>query len=90
MRTSHRLLLRLYHDQQFDFKDVTVSYINRGAPQDRSEVAGPQIENLDRDYMEITSDRGPTAIPYHRITRILYRGIVIWDRESGEQNLQHL
>lgn len=90
MRTSHRLLLRLYHDQQFDFKDVTVRYINRGAPNDRSEVAGSQIENLDRDYMEIASVRGLTAIPYHRITRILYRGIVIWDRESGEQNLQHL
>lgn len=85
MRTSHRILLRLYHDDRFDFRDVEIDYIDRGAPRDRSTVSGEKIATLDRDYFEIESPYGPTPIPYHRITEIRYRGVTAWDRILGDQ-----
>jgi uncharacterized protein (UPF0248 family) len=87
MRTSHRLLLRLYHDARYSFGEVNVEYVDRGAPGDRSNITGRQISQLDRDYMVIESPLGQSCIPYHRIIRIRYQGIVLWDRETGEHQL---
>jgi len=81
MRTSHALLLRYYHDPQFDFSKIKVEYIDRGAPGDRSSVDGEDISNLDRDYFEVLSDWGTKPIPYHRILRISYMGLPVWERE---------
>jgi len=82
MRTSHRLLLRLYHDPQFDFSRVVVEYVDRGAPNDRSTATGDRILRLDADYMEVEGGTGAHAacIPYHRIVRILYEGRTMWER----------
>ena len=83
MRTSRRLLLRFYHDPGYDFSRVSVEYINRGAPADRSAVPGERIFALDAQYLEV--DAGPpriSYIPYHRILRILYDGEVAWERGS--------
>jgi uncharacterized protein (UPF0248 family) len=87
VRTSHKILLRLFHDPACDFGHVSVTYINRGAPNDRSVVEGPDIVLLDRDYLEAVSGEGIRPVPYHRITEIRYRGRVIWDREGGERPL---
>jgi uncharacterized protein (UPF0248 family) len=87
LRTSHKLLLRLFHDPAYSFAEVEVRYTNRGAPGDESGVSGGDIANLDRDYIEIATPFAPggtTAIPYHRIQKILYEGQVVWDRVSGE------
>jgi uncharacterized protein (UPF0248 family) len=78
MRTSHALLLRFYHDPQFRFTDVTVCYVDRGAPSDRTCVTGDRIQHLDSYYMEISSPHGLTAIPYHRIRMIRYQDRILW------------
>lgn len=83
MRTSHRILLRLLHDPGYDFSLVSVWYVNRGAPGDQSMVTSEQIHSLERDYLEISTEREPAQIPYHRIIRILYADVVVWDREHG-------
>ena len=83
MRTSRRLLLRFYHDPGYDFSRVSVEYINRGAPADRSAVPGERILALDAQYLEVDAGlRRITYIPYHRILRILYDGEVAWERGS--------
>ncbi|MDG6257130.1 MAG: DUF504 domain-containing protein [Methanomicrobiaceae archaeon] len=87
MRTSHRLLLRLYHDARYSFEAVCVEYVDRGAAGDRSSARGRDIAELDRDYMVIESPQGRSYIPYHRITSIRYRGILLWDRATGEHQL---
>jgi uncharacterized protein (UPF0248 family) len=79
MRTSHALLLRLYHDPRYRFAEVTVCYVDRGAPGDRTCIRGERIAHLDSYYMEISSPHGPTAIPYHRIRKILYRDQILWE-----------
>jgi uncharacterized protein (UPF0248 family) len=79
MRRSHELLLRLFHDPQFRIDDATICYVDRGAPEDRTCVRGDQIARLDSYYMEISSPHGLTAIPYHRIRKILYRDQILWE-----------
>lgn len=80
MRTSHSLLLKYFHDPRYSFDRVEVWYIDRGAQNDRSSVTGGQIVKLDAYYFERESPFGTTAIPYHRITRILYDGEPVWIR----------
>jgi uncharacterized protein (UPF0248 family) len=79
MRTSHALLLRLFHDPNFDFKRVRVEYLNRGAPSNRSVIIGEDILQLEPGWMEIASHMGTVCIPYHRIRRILYEGETMWE-----------
>ncbi len=78
MRTSHSILLRLYHDPQYEFGKVSVEYVDRGAPGDRSAATGECIKNLDQGGMEIESDMKTKFIPYHRIRRISYGGKTMW------------
>jgi uncharacterized protein len=80
MRTSHTLLLKYFHDSRYSFDRVEVCYIDRGAPNDRSCVTGDRIVKLDSYYFEREFPYGTTAIPYHRITRILYDGEPVWTR----------
>lgn len=81
MRTSHAILLRLRHDPQYDFSRAGVEYVNRGAPGDRSTVEGDRILKLEQGGMEIESDHGTTFIPYHRIRRISYCGVALWEHD---------
>lgn len=80
MRTSHRLLLRLYHDPGCDFARVSLTYVNRGAPGGVSSVEGGAIRKLDAYYFEVDSGERITCIPYHRLTEIRYAGRVVWSR----------
>ena len=91
MRTSHRLLLRLYHDPGYDFSRVEVEYVDRGARGDRSRVQGERVVALDAQYLEVDSGTHVACIPYHRIRRILYDGKTLWPQpaegmERGEDN----
>jgi uncharacterized protein (UPF0248 family) len=83
MRTSHALLLRLFHDPHFDFKRVSVEYLNRGAPSNRSVIIGEDILQLEQGWMEVASQTGTVCIPYHRIRRILYEGETMWELGAG-------
>jgi len=87
MRKSREILLRLYHDPEYRFADVEICYVNRGAPGDMSCIGGDRILRLDPFYIEIESQQGTTAIPYHRLIRIRYQGQTAWERarprESG-------
>ncbi|HUU76074.1 MAG TPA: DUF504 domain-containing protein [Methanoregulaceae archaeon] len=80
MRKSRELLLRFFHDPKFRFDDVEVCYVNRGVPGDISCISGDRITSLDSFYMEIESEWGKTPIPYHRLRKILYKGIPVWEK----------
>lgn len=88
MRKSHEILLRCYHDPAFAFGDVTVCYIDRGAPGNESCARGERIHALDSQYMEIGEGPESSPVPYHRITRILYRGRVLWERGMKKAKAQ--
>ncbi len=63
-----------------ELSEALVTFVHRGAPGDIRTIDGRTIMKLDRSFME-TAD---ATIPYHRITRIEYRGQVLYDsREYG-------
>ena len=80
MLTSHELLLKFWHDPRYVISEVSVEYVDRGAPGDRSTVSGVEIRVLDAYYFEIASGEGIKYIPYHRIRRIMYGVSTIWER----------
>ncbi len=80
MRTSHALLLRLFHDPKFEFGKVSVEYVDRGSPGDRSRVPGDRIIRLEQGFMEIESEMKTKFIPMHRIRRIAYDGETMWEK----------
>ncbi|MDI6718879.1 MAG: DUF504 domain-containing protein [Methanomicrobiales archaeon] len=88
MRKSHALLLQLYHDPRYEFAQVRVDYVDRGAPQDASAVDGKSIARLDSRYMEIRTERGITCIPYHRILRIRYGDETLWERYAQREQTE--
>jgi uncharacterized protein len=80
MRTSHALLLRLRHDPRFDFSKSEVEFADRGAQGDMSVVRGDKIVSLEQGWMEIESDMKTKFIPFHRIRRIAYDGMILWEK----------
>ena len=82
MRTSHGLLLRLFHDPKFEFRKVSVEYFDRGASGDRSKVQGDKIIHLGQGIMEIESEMKTKFIPMHRIRRIAYDGETMWEKRD--------
>ena len=80
MRTSHVLLLRLFHDPKFEFGKVSVEYVDRGPPGDRSRVQGDRIIHLEQGFMEIESEMKTKFIPMHRIRLISYDGETMWEK----------
>ena len=78
--TSHILLLKYRHDPACVFSRVSVWYLDRGAPGDRSCAEGDDILVLEAYYFEIASSRGTKYIPYHRIRKIAYDGVMVWER----------
>ena len=81
MLTSHTLLQRYWHDDRYDIKKVLVWYIDRGAPDARSRVGGPDI-SLEPYYMSIRSIDGEKPVPYHRILLITYDGVIEFENRK--------
>ncbi|QYZ77920.1 DUF504 domain-containing protein [Methanofollis formosanus] len=83
MRTSHKLLLRLLHDPDYDFDEVEVAYLDRGAPADRSTVRGREIRAIEGGHFIVCPEGEEKYIPIHRLLEIRYRGRRLWARAVG-------
>ena len=101
MRTARSVLNMLKWRVDRDFSMVEVEYVPRGAPGDLASVRGGDILSLEPWMMVIRRRKleegeatkghftgpvpGQAAIPYHRIVRILYDGVAVFDRKSRAQ-----
>ena len=69
-------------------ENVTITYLHRGAPDDRTTINVSSIQNV-RKGSFVLSD-GETQIPFHRILEVKDNktGTVIWIKKSrpNEQN----
>jgi uncharacterized protein (UPF0248 family) len=81
MLTSHKLLQQYWHDDRYDSGKVRVWYTDRGAPNDRSRVDGPDII-LEPYYISIRTPEGEKPVPYHRILLITYDGEVTFENRK--------
>ncbi|MDH3365333.1 MAG: RNA repair domain-containing protein [Thermoplasmata archaeon] len=71
------ILNRLKWGDGENIDDATIWYMHRGAPGDILSVSGSEIRALGRGFFEVDD----ASIPYHRVTRIEYRGEVVFDKE---------
>ncbi|HOL41624.1 DUF504 domain-containing protein [Methanospirillum sp.] len=81
MRTTHRILLRIWYDPECDFSKVTIGYLNRGAGGDCSIIHGTEVIRLENRYIVQSRNVGCEEegyIPYHRIRWIMYDKEIIW------------
>lgn len=86
MRTTHRILLRIWYDPECDFSLVVIGYLNRGAIGNCSRIHGSEITRLENRYIVLNRDSGfdeEVYIPYHRILWITYDEQMIWSRIDG-------
>jgi len=81
MLTSHLLLQQYWHDGRHDPREVRIWYTDRGAPEDRSVAAGPDI-SLEPYYLVVRTPAGEKEIPYHRILVITCRGAVVFENRK--------
>ena len=75
------ILNRLKWTMGDSLDEATVWYLHRGAPGDRLVITGDRILSLDRGFFETDE----AVIPYHRILRIEYRGLVVFDKQKASR-----
>lgn len=86
MRTTHRILLRIWYDPECDFSKVVIGYLNRGARDNCSIIHGTEVTRLENRYIVLKRDSGfveEVYIPYHRIWWITYDNRIVWARTDG-------
>ncbi|MCA1915975.1 DUF504 domain-containing protein [Methanospirillum hungatei] len=83
MRTTHRILLRIWYDPACDFSKVVIGYLNRGVGSTCSTIHGSEITRLENRYIVLKRQfayEEEVYIPYHRIWWITYDTRMIWSR----------
>ena len=68
-------------------KDLTITYIHRGAPGDRKTISA-EYTKVGRAYFEFIEDGEVVHIPFHRILEIRYKGILVYRKARNLFNLQ--
>ena len=59
-----------------DLSAVEVWFVHRGAPNDVKMINGIDIGKVGASFLELEG----SMIPHHRIFRIVYQGVVVFDR----------
>ena len=76
MTNPREILNNIKWNPKYNFEDIEIWYIHRGAPNDTKIISGNDIVDLDKLFMHTTS----ASIPYHRIFKIIYKKEVIFVR----------
>lgn len=78
----HRLLNELMWHPDKTLEGVRITYIHRGAPDDRLTVDGAEVKRLERSHFILERGGLETWIPYHRIIEVERDGEVLY-RKTG-------
>jgi uncharacterized protein (UPF0248 family) len=66
-----------------DLHDVEIWYVHRGVVNNTKCIVGDDIINIGRSFLETNT----TAIPYHRVIKVLYKDKTVFDR--GQVHNKH-
>jgi uncharacterized protein (UPF0248 family) len=75
------ILNRLRWDSREDAEDYLITYVHRGAPDDRKQVNASEILKLGNSYFTLQSESGEdVTIPFHRILEVrdTRTGTAVW------------
>ncbi|MCX9026245.1 MAG: RNA repair domain-containing protein [Candidatus Methanoperedens sp.] len=71
---------------RFDLSKCKIYYIHRGAPGNMKIVEGSAIKNIDRSFLVLESAVEDVYIPYHRIFRIEFDGVPVYERNKPDES----
>lgn len=71
------LLKRKWSEEDLD--ELSIVYISRGAPGDRSVFKGSDIVHIGKSFIEFSDGN---LIPYHRMLEIYKKEELIWSRKT--------
>ncbi len=77
MSLPREILNELKWRNDRNLSDAEIWYVHRGAPNDTKIISGDEICALERSFMVLDD----ASIPFHRISKIIYDGKVIFVRE---------
>lgn len=63
----------------FDLARCTLYYVHRGAPDDTKIIPGSAVDTIGRSFF---TTREGTSIPYHRIFRMDFDGVQIFNKRG--------
>lgn len=64
----------------YDLSKCVIYYINRGSPDDTAIVQGSQIKEIEKGFLILEGIPYEKYIPYHRIIKIEYEDIAIFEK----------
>ena len=73
------VLNKLKWHPELGLEGVEVTIVHRGAPRDRLTFDGKDILDLGTGFMEVKGADQEIKIPYHRITKIVKDGEILWE-----------
>lgn len=65
----------------YDLSKCKIYYINRGSPDDTAVVEGSQIVEIGKGFLILEGIPDEKYIPYHRIIRIEYEDLAIFEKK---------
>jgi len=78
MNKIRDILNELKWQKKYDFRNVEVWYIHRGAINDTKRIHGDDIIAVEKTFLQTTD----AMIPHHRVFKIVYAGQILFDRNK--------
>ncbi|MEE9594546.1 MAG: RNA repair domain-containing protein [Candidatus Hydrothermarchaeales archaeon] len=78
---AKKKLLELKWHPQKSLEDVEVTYLHRGAPEDKLTVQAQEIVDLEKSFFVLMRRGEEVRIPYHRILELRKEGEIIWKKK---------
>ncbi len=78
---AKKKLLELKWHPQKSLEDVEVTYLHRGAPEDKLTVQAQEIVDLEKSFFVLMRRGEEVRIPYHRILELTKDGEIIWKKK---------
>ncbi len=77
-----RVLDELQWHPEKSLKGAKITYIHRGAPNDKVFIDGSEIVRLEQGHFVLNRGGRETWIPYHRITSVECMGDVLYKKQE--------
>ena len=72
MHPLRNALNKLFWDSRENPKDYEITFIHRGAPDDRKTISASQIVEVGNSYfIYMSSAEGEATIPFHRVIEVI-------------------
>lgn len=81
MIMARKKLLELKWHPKKTLEGIELSYLHRGAPEDKITIRSEEIVDLEKSFFVLMRRGDEVRIPYHRILELTKEDEVIWKKK---------